>query len=128
MDADEYERREEELAREFVVDDGGYGYADRGGEIWDYADDGAYDDKPKKRKKVSAEFLTKYQNAQDISNFIKPTSTITAAIKAKKTGADQPASKDIMDDLLEKLDGDDAELVDRTPMIDEGPAAFNMDE
>lgn len=33
-----------------------------------------------------------------------------------------------MDDLLEKLDGDDAELVDRTPMIDEGPAAFNMDE
>jgi hypothetical protein len=32
-----------------------------------------------------------------------------------------------MDDLLEKLDGDDAELVDRAPMIDEGPAAFNQE-
>ena len=85
MDADEYAKREEQLARDFVVDDGAYGYADRGGEIWEYGDDANYeDDKPKKRKKVSAEFLTIYQNPQDIQNFIKPTSTIGAAVKSKK--------------------------------------------
>ena len=88
MDADEYEKREEALARDSVVDDGGYGYTDRGGEIWEYDDDHGYDEKPKKRKKVSAEFLTKYQNAQDISNFIKPTSTIAAINKAKKTATE----------------------------------------
>lgn len=37
VDDEEYERREgSKLDRDFIVDDDGFGYADKGGEIWEY--------------------------------------------------------------------------------------------
>lgn len=43
MEMDEYERRQESRKNDdFIVDDDGYGYTDRGGEIWEYEDHQMY--------------------------------------------------------------------------------------
>jgi DNA polymerase alpha subunit A len=39
IDNEEYERRKEARKNDdFIVDDDGFGYVDRGGEIWEYED------------------------------------------------------------------------------------------
>ncbi len=52
IDADDYERiQEERRAKDFIVDDDGYGYRDHGGEIWE-ATDSKDESAKKKRKKI----------------------------------------------------------------------------
>ena len=50
---DEYERRQESRKNDdFIVDDDGYGYTDRGGEIWEYEDHQMYgQQKSRKQRK-----------------------------------------------------------------------------
>lgn len=39
IDEDEYETRQDKRRNDdFIVDDDGYGYVDKGGEIWEYED------------------------------------------------------------------------------------------
>ena len=50
IDQEEYERRKEARKNDdFIVDDEGYGYIDRGGEIWEYEDNQTYG-QPKAKK------------------------------------------------------------------------------
>ena len=43
IDNEEYERRKEARKNDdFIVDDDGFGYVDRGGEIWEYEDHQMY--------------------------------------------------------------------------------------
>ena len=50
VDQEEYERRDDKRKNDdFIVDDDGFGYADKGGEIWDH--DEAQDSKIGKNKK-----------------------------------------------------------------------------
>lgn len=54
LDADEYERRQENRANDdFIVDDEGYGYKDQGGEIWEVSEAADKDPKKKKRQKIA---------------------------------------------------------------------------
>ena len=55
MDEDDYDRRQADHNNDdFIVDDDGYGYQDRGGEVWEVNDDGeaANGKKKNKRKKI----------------------------------------------------------------------------
>ena len=73
IDNDEYERRKEARQNDdFIVDDDGFGYVDRGGEIWEYEDNQMYGQaKGKKQKKtnvkVSLHFtkIFHFKNHQD---------------------------------------------------------------
>lgn len=55
IDNEEYERRKEARRNDnFIVDDDGFGYVDRGGEIWEYEDHQMYgQSKGKKQKKTN---------------------------------------------------------------------------
>ena len=55
IDNEEYERRKEARKNDdFIVDDDGFGYVDRGGEIWEYEDHQMYgQSKGKKQKKTN---------------------------------------------------------------------------
>jgi len=54
LDAEKYDERQ--MARrndDFIVDDEGYGYKDRGGEIWEVDDSAAADGAKKKKRKLN---------------------------------------------------------------------------
>ena len=54
MDDEEYEKREgSKLDRDFIVDDDGFGYADKGGEIWEYEEtNNANNDSKRRSRKI----------------------------------------------------------------------------
>lgn len=66
---DEYERRQESRKNDdFIVDDDGYGYTDRGGEIWEYEDNQMYgQQKGKKQRKTNVKVSLK---SSDISSHL----------------------------------------------------------
>lgn len=52
MDDEEYEKREgSKLDRDFIVDDDGFGYADKGGEIWEYEETNNVNNDSKRRSR-----------------------------------------------------------------------------
>ena len=58
IDLDEYEKRQELRKNDdFIVDDEGYGYTDRGGEIWEYEDhhQAGKNSKGKKQRKTNVQ-------------------------------------------------------------------------
>lgn len=61
IDEDEYEHRQDKRRNDdFIVDDDGYGYQDKGGEIWEYED--VHDNegnKGKKSRKLNVSFNLK---------------------------------------------------------------------
>lgn len=105
IDDAEYERRQAaRAADDFIVDDDGIGYNDRGGEIWEHEDQ--YVDEGKKGKK--ARKLNPKGNGA-IEQFMQPTSALAqkkkmviTQSKASKVTAEQ--SKNIMDGLMNELD------------------------
>jgi hypothetical protein len=93
------------------VDDEGIGYRDEGGEMWEYEE--VNDKKTNNRKRK----LNQKGN-QDIEQFMQPASalankrkqlnaTLKQQQKVPKVSAEQ--SKDIMNDLMAELDGEDEE-------------------
>ena len=54
IDEDEYEMRQDKRRNDdFIVDDDGYGYKDRGGEIWEHEDVYEHENKGKKSRKLN---------------------------------------------------------------------------
>jgi len=52
IDEEEYEKRQDARRNDdFIVDDDGFGYADKGGEIWEYEDDDEDQQRGKKKKR-----------------------------------------------------------------------------
>jgi len=109
VNAEDYEKQQEAIRDDdFIVDDEGFGYKDNGGEIWDQAED---DEGPKGSKKKSR----KVNKSDAIDKFMFPVSAMQASKKkqvvskkgeAPVVGAQQ--SKDIMNNLFEDLDNQDA--------------------
>lgn len=62
LNQEEYDERQLERRKDdFIVDDEGFGYADRGGEIWEVGESGNGDAAKKKKQRklnVSGAFLT----------------------------------------------------------------------
>lgn len=110
IEMDEYERRQESRKNDdFIVDDEGYGYTDKGGEIWEYEDHQANSGRNGRKQRK-----TNVKNNHGIDEFMQPMSTV-APIKKKSAqiirkqplNVSEAQSKDIMNNLLGELDKND---------------------
>lgn len=103
MSGDEYEARQAARRNDdFIVDDEGYGYQDKGGEIWDVNDDDEAEAGGKKKRRKLA------KDEQTINSFM-----FNASLKGNKPAVKKAApvpkvneqeSKDIMNQLYDDLD------------------------
>ena len=63
LDQDEYDERQMNRRNDdFIVDDDGFGYKDRGGEIWEVAESSAADAAKKKKRKLNVSSLNQNQS------------------------------------------------------------------
>nr|AAG52947.1 type I DNA polymerase alpha [Urostyla grandis] len=130
IDAEEYDALYDQRENDdFIVDDDGIGYKEKGGEIWDYEE--SDDDYSNKEKKVKSK--KKKQEGGDIAAFMFPTQGLnkrkggnTGVQGIKKQGkVNEAQSKDLLNELMDDFDN---KPIDELEDIHTAHQALNVDD